>query len=107
MTDIQWKLLATPMWPEGSGAPWPLIDRHLDEIYASPRGEAGWLPLSFFKAMLLATSYGFSGKLEIAPMLVSTAIAAGDTAGSRAIPSMRTAASRKSPPAPPQARGKV
>lgn len=44
---------------------WPVIDRHLDGIYASARGEAGWLPLSLFKAMLLAIWHDLSdGKLE-------------------------------------------
>jgi IS5 family transposase len=34
---------------------WASINRHLDGIYASARGEAGWPPLSLLKAMLLAT----------------------------------------------------
>jgi transposase, IS5 family len=44
---------------------WTEIDRQFDEIYNSPRGEAGWPPLSLFKAMLLATWHDLSDvKLE-------------------------------------------
>src|SRR5690349_6731587 len=44
---------------------WAAIDRQLDGIYASARGEAGWPPLSLLKAMLLATWHDLSdGKLE-------------------------------------------
>ena len=40
---------------------WPQIDRQLDEIYRSPRGGAGWPPLSLFKGMLLAMWHDLSG----------------------------------------------
>jgi transposase, IS5 family len=44
---------------------WSQIDRQLDEIYRSSRGEAGWPPLSLFKGMLLATWHDLSDvKLE-------------------------------------------
>jgi transposase, IS5 family len=44
---------------------WTQIDRQLDEIYRSPRGEAGWPPLSLFKGMLLAMWHDLSDvKLE-------------------------------------------
>jgi transposase, IS5 family len=39
---------------------WTEIDRQFDEIYKSPRGEAGWPPLSLFKGMLLATWHNLS-----------------------------------------------
>jgi IS5 family transposase len=44
---------------------WTQIDRQLDEIYRSPRGEAGWPPLSLLKGLLLAMWHDLSDvKLE-------------------------------------------
>jgi IS5 family transposase len=44
---------------------WTQIDCQFDGIYSSARGEAGWPPLSLFKAMLLAIWYDLSDvKLE-------------------------------------------
>jgi len=44
---------------------WSEIDLQFDEIYRSSRGEAGWPPLSLFKAMLLAMWHDLSDvKLE-------------------------------------------
>jgi len=44
---------------------WTQIDRQLDEIYRSRRGEAGWPPLSLLKGMLLAMWHDLSDvKLE-------------------------------------------
>jgi transposase, IS5 family len=55
----------TPLEEMSALIDWPSIDQHLDAIYASARGEAGWPPLSLFKAMLLATWHDLSdGKLE-------------------------------------------
>lgn len=39
---------------------WAQIDRQFDEISSSPRGEAGWPPLSLFKGLLLATWHDLS-----------------------------------------------
>jgi IS5 family transposase len=39
---------------------WTQIDRQFDEISSSPRGEAGWPPLSLFKGLLLATWHDLS-----------------------------------------------
>jgi IS5 family transposase len=44
---------------------WIQIDRQLDEIYRSPRGEVGWPPLSLLKGLLLAMCHDLSDvKLE-------------------------------------------
>jgi IS5 family transposase len=44
---------------------WTEIDHQFDDISSSPRGEAGWPPLSLFKGMLLAVWHDLSDvKLE-------------------------------------------
>jgi transposase, IS5 family len=44
---------------------WTEIDRQFDQIYKSPRGEAGWPSLGLFKGLLLATWHDLSDvKLE-------------------------------------------
>ena len=39
---------------------WGEIDRVLRDVYASPKGEAGWPPLALFKALLLSVWYDLS-----------------------------------------------
>lgn len=39
---------------------WPEIARHLGEVYAAAKGEAGWPPLALFKALLLSTWHDLS-----------------------------------------------
>ena len=39
---------------------WSEIDRLLGDVYASPKGEAGWPPLALFKAQLLSVWYDLS-----------------------------------------------
>ena len=57
---VDFSLLANPIY---TGA--TQIDRQLDEIYRSPRGEAAWPPLSLSRGMLLAMWHDLSDvKLE-------------------------------------------